>query len=700
MKLLTPKPKHLWSLSLITIILANFLILQNTLLGIIAGILFIYIYGQKLGAVIFPNFDHIFKTIFGAFSLLLIFTSIFWLNFYLTTINSFVFIFTIIVVPIVIELLYRQKEEILSVDLKHVIKQFSFFGWLYSCIYFLLIGTFFYTLIKNSTEHTIYSPWDFVSWKIFILFALATFFLIKIIFAYKNKFSLLFIFIHFFSITSVALIIYKIGYGYDPFLHLAAIKNILLEGTLSPKPFYYVGEYSLVIFLHQLTLVSIEQLNKLILPVLFSIITPLSIFYGLHFKFNWKPEITQLTSLFILLLPVTFFINTTPQGITNLLALIIIFLSLIPSETLSKKYLIFLSLVTCFFHPFFGVPIFLYSLFIYVKDTNLRKWLSNTIKICLLAISAIIYPLLFSSNAFLNNQNISFNLNKINWPTFNINTQMHAIYDFIYIYINNHLLFIISLAIIATIFTLLYKKNKGLNNTIYFSILTLINFIILKYLINFDFTTSTNQGDFEQRILYLALYFILPTIMFFIYNLIKTTLSEKSRTYKYFGLILIIIMCTITLYISYPVHDNYKNTKSFNISQSDLNTVHWISENSNDNYVVLANQLIGAASIKEYGFKQYIDQEFYYSIPNGNPNGLNHYFESLIYLNNDQEIINDLFNTYNIDTAYFVINDYWTNANTAISEAKKTADHWIAVDNGVNYIFTYNNPTSLHKNTE
>ena len=69
---------------------------------------------------------------------------------------------------------------------------------------------------------------------------------------------------HYLLSFSVAAIVYKIGYGFDPFIHQATMELIDKKGVVTPKPFYYLGEYGLIVIFHKLTGISIYFLNNLI----------------------------------------------------------------------------------------------------------------------------------------------------------------------------------------------------------------------------------------------------------------------------------------------------------------------------------------------------------------------------------------------------------------------------------------------------
>ena len=71
-----------------------------------------------------------------------------------------------------------------------------------------------------------------------------------------NRYTTLFTVLYLMISYSVAVIVYGVGYGFDPFIHQATIKFIDEFGAVSPKPLYYAGQYSLEIIAHKLTRIS------------------------------------------------------------------------------------------------------------------------------------------------------------------------------------------------------------------------------------------------------------------------------------------------------------------------------------------------------------------------------------------------------------------------------------------------------------
>ncbi|MDO8581322.1 MAG: hypothetical protein Q7S16_00400 [bacterium] len=80
-----------------------------------------------------------------------------------------------------------------------------------------------------------------------------------------------------FLTLSISLLIFSLGSGFDPFIHQATEKIIAATGTITPKPLYYIGQYSLVVFLSKILGVSVTWIDKLLVPLLTSILLPWSI---------------------------------------------------------------------------------------------------------------------------------------------------------------------------------------------------------------------------------------------------------------------------------------------------------------------------------------------------------------------------------------------------------------------------------------
>ena len=147
---------------------------------------------------------------------------------------------------------------------------------IFSLICFLIIeAILFITIIANRTTDVMPSPWQAVELKFFIAYLAATSLLLYFVWRAKNtwlKHSLTIS--HLFLTYSVAAIIYPLGFGFDGFIHRATEVWIQNNGFITPKQPYYIGQYSLIVWLSNLTAIPIFYLDVYLVPILSALILP------------------------------------------------------------------------------------------------------------------------------------------------------------------------------------------------------------------------------------------------------------------------------------------------------------------------------------------------------------------------------------------------------------------------------------------
>ena len=146
---------------------------------------------------------------------------------------------------------------------------------------------------------------------------------------------------------------------------------------------------------------------------------------------------------------------------------------------------------------------------------------------------------------------------------------------------------------------------------------------------------------------------------------------------------------TSSLYLSYPKFDRYEEAKFFSLSTADISATHLIEQGANPEHIVLANQMVGVAAIKEFGFKKYYNNQFYYSMPMGTPRTFYDYYLEMIYEGAKRETMEKAMSEAGVDESYFVLNSYWRNAEKIKSQATASADKVYEVDKGKVWVFKY-----------
>jgi len=569
----------------------------------------------------------------------------------------------------------------------------------YGLIYAFLIAS----LYLARSDQPLISPWQMIKPSFFIAYALAG--LILVFGSASKKLSvntkLFLISLHYFLTLLIAVIIYKIGYGFDPFIHQATMELIDKNGLVTPKPPYYLGQYSLIIIFHKISGLSIYFLNKILAPFLTTIFLPLAIYRFLKSFFihpnnqiidhNNPPRFLSL--IFLLILTVSPFIVTTPQNLSYLFLILTILSGLSRANLL---WPVLLALATIAIHPLTGLPALGWVAWLIFKkyQKNFKPLGARVIKIIIFSANALILPgaLFFAGGTNL--KIISFNAALLIDPFKKILSGLSAagnedwLFNFIYFIGANFNLLLIFI-IIASLFYFLKQKNRpDWSSLIYINISLLIAYLISSQII-FNDLINYEQSSYADRLLIITCFFNLPFVIWAIERLIAKVIKQE-RPIIIAWLIIGLALLSISLYISYPRYDKYYNARGYSVGVDDLKAVRLIDQEASGPYLALANQQVSVAALKEFGFNNYYQTNYgliyFYPIPTGG--SLYQYYLEMVYKKPDQKTAQEAMNLVGVKTAYLIVNKYWNESGKIINEAKLNADSWFEVNNEV-YVFKY-----------
>lgn len=559
--------------------------------------------------------------------------------------------------------------------------------------YCLLIAACFYILLSRQTTNSLISPWQVVPKYFFIIYGLATLVLIGNIIINK-KIALPLIIFHYFLSFSVALIIYQLGYGYDSFIHQATENLLDKTGLVEPKPFYYLGQYGLIVILHKITTIPLVWIDKLLVPLLAALFLPITLWRVLQVWFNNSERLNLILILALLTLTYPFLIVTTPQNLAYFLLILVILLGLVCKNFYDFLIILLLSSTAAITQPLAGLPALLFSalLAVYHSDKiKIKKYLYSL----LIIITVFILPALF----YVLDKKISppdqsdilsqdFNLFKLSLPG-----QENFILNFVYLFGFNYK-FILILLVASGIFIAWKFKEQC---QILFLYLALALSLFVSYLITvkipFAFLIDYERSDYPERILLTAALFLWPFIILAIYALLEKILLQNTFIKLSFA-VLLTLLISAALYLTYPRYDNYFNSHGYSVSAADIRAVNWINENADNDFIVLANQQTSAAALNQFGFKKYYPTAdaknswlFYYSIPTGSP--LYRYYLDMVYKKPSRETMLKAMALAKVKQGYFVLNKYWWAFPKILAEAKLAADSWREINQGEIYVFKY-----------
>jgi len=551
---------------------------------------------------------------------------------------------------------------------------YSFAKWhLLIVTYFILISANFYQLWLHRTDEALRSTWQVLPNSFWILITISTLLLLYIQFFEKPLLSLNII--HALLFVSVALIIYKIGYGYDPFIHLATEEHIARFGFIEPKKFYYLGLYAPLIFLHKITGLSLSFLNASLVPLLAGLTLPAATNFLLsHYHKN------QFT-LAVLAIPFSTFIMTTPQNLANLYLIIAAMLALAINPPLI--ILVIFTLGAIFTHPIAGLP--LLALCLLVIANNRAKY-KKTLKYASFILGLGGFIMAFGLLALISPFQFTFGWQNTAWQKllpFSTSWRWAGqwLIDIVYTY-STLLLPLIIISVVLYVWYCKKEKNYLPPHLIIIAFL-IINIIGFAYFIDFPFLISYERLDFAKRLLDIIILLALPLVL--------VLLAQLPSTKKWLTIISIpglAIFLLSSFYLSYPRYDSHEKNKGFSVSQHDFNTVKIIAQEANHNsYLVLANQNLGAAALATFGFsKHYIgpdaQPQYFYSIPTGG--WLYQYFYKIAEKKEPlQPTLKQVFIDFpEINSIFLVLNDYWFNREQIAKTAETFTNQIINIDQG------------------
>lgn len=669
-------------------------------MGVFFAIIFLLYFGYHCGALFWKQQDVASQATYGITVLITCYIILLSILYYLHAYTSFATAALIIVTPIALFIGYKVSATQLPqfkppfISSRHV----GISTLILIVISLFLYASMFAKLLSVQTDTSITSPWNLLSQIFFIQYLLATFVLIALSTQAKfSKFiSAILLSLHLFLSFSVALIIYKLGFGFDPFIHESTIRHIAENGFILPKQPYYVGYYMLILFLHDITHVSISFLNTAIIPISASIL--LTTFSLLLYPTKNKLHVGILAALSFLIIPYSGFVMSTPQALANLFAiLVIIQLFHNNASNLQNNLLPFLmSIATLFIHPLTGAPLFLFTLLFVIwmhSRQALQKNLEPIINSIFFLTGLLTVPILFLIQNWqsgslipftdiIQPSNISVFIPSLSTPHF-----YKALPDMVYAFGMNQILIVTMLSILGIYFS--YKQATASHRWHFvamaiglFMSAPLINLITLH-----PDVIAYEQNSFAARISVLGLYFLIPFLLLFILYFIEYFHSHKNPLTRLAPIVIITALVTISFYFAYPRDNTYEIGRFHSLSASDKKAVNWIENETQSPYVVLSNQMMSAAALQQFGFDRYSNGIYFYAIPTGGQ--LYEQYLAMVYQEPSRETMKKAADLYGASSAYFAIHDYWLDADTITKKLETISDSQKTIDNGAIRIFGF-----------
>lgn len=697
----------IFNILFIVVFLFNAYILHSTPIGVILLIVFMSVYGWETGTLIASQEKGPLRWWIGLLTLISVMLLILTSAYYVASVPKELVHILILLTPPLLGILLKHHGKPSLFEHLHV-------SWTQrkhriARVVYLVVGCLLFLgallieqLVHSPITDAVRSVWERLDPSVILLMGLL-FILLFGLFARgrERAFSLASTSFVLFLFLSIVLFVFPIGFGFDSFIHQATEKHLAEFGTITPKPFYYIGQYALVLFTHHGFLVPIKIADTFLVPLMTALLLP-SAWYAAALHITQKKQLSMLTLIGLFLIPLSSFVVTTPQALANLFTLLLILASvpyLFEAERPRLWFCALIAVATLAIHPIAGLPALFYFALLAADPTRApRAWQrpARIIFFGMVIVGSVILPGSFLLNGWLSGQTLFIDWGALNplhlLAGLNLNVffenRFSPLLDFVYLYGRNAIFILLLVAILAW---LGYRQqlSKRVRILLWMALALTINYLIMKTAIDFSFLIDYERMNYASRLVPLMAFFLVP---FFILGIGHLFLNLKSRPLV-FTVTAIVLLSGFSLsafYMTYPRRDAYETNRGFNTSASDLSTVYLIEEWAQGQpYLALANQSVSAAAISEIGFRYYGDQ-FFYPIPTGEP-----LYQQFLSMNEKPtretaEAALSLVPMHgDVFTLFFVVNNYWWDAPRIIETAKTTANDWRAVGDGAVHVFRY-----------
>ncbi len=573
----------------------------------------------------------------------------------------------------------------------------------------LALAFTFRTLVSSATTLAVASPWSVVPDAAFAGMALAAAGLSALWSRGRERMiSTVLTCVALFAFLSVNWSVFPIGAGFDPFIHQATERHIAETGTITPKPFYYVGQYALVLFLHHGFALPVETADRALLPLLAALLLPFAwISASLHAA-KKDPRTAPVVFFALFLLPLGLFATTTPQGLANLWMLLLV-LAAVPFLTGKERphpgHLILPTVATLAIHPLAGIPALLWMAYLLTDPSLVPKRLANIGRVArggAVVGGALLLPAAFATFAWKNGL-----------PVFHVADAWNRLWSLvpsvpsIGFPFRTWLDFSVVVGWLAGI-SVLGLAAYGWKDAptrvraacLTFGLILLGNYLLLGTVFDFSFLIEYERLNYAARLPPLILFAAAPLA---VYGALRKRawLARAPKPVRLFAGALAAAVIPALWYAAYPRDDAYQKGHGYNVSAADVDAVKAVEDFARRDgefhaYAALANQSVSAAALTGIGFRYYGDQ-FFYPVPTGGD------LYALFLKMNERPsretaqealtLVRERCGTQceygQLNDVYYLVDSYWWDSKKIVAQATETADAWFAVHDGAVHVFQY-----------
>lgn len=542
-------------------------------------------------------------------------------------------------------------------------------------------------LVLGRTTDAIQSPWQTVAPAFFVAVFAAVVALVALLSRGRTRAALPAAVLVAAVALSVALTVYGIGYGFDPFIHQKAEETILAQGAIHPKTPFYIGQYAVVTLAARATVLPHVAFDRALVPFGYALLLPLIAAAFARVLLPRAPW--RIAALAPLLLPFGAYVATTPNGLAYLFAALAAFgAAAWRAGALPPHLMLGGTLAALATHPLVGIPTAGLAL-IAVGDAA-RERFAFPLRAAGQILILLGVPAAFLLNALRGGMAPAWALQPLEalrslaaaWPRFAPTGELPL--DLPYLWRAALPAALVGGAMLA-VRTVEPKRRAALQPLLTAAALLLPAYVLLGLL---RFPEAGDVGaaafPFRARLLELAAVFLLPVAGVGLAAAYDRLGRAPASRLAASGVLAAVTVASV--YISYPRVDRIEPSKGYAVSASAVAAVQWIGRACTGRYVVLGDQTIAAAAIRELGFVSFPGIPFAYANESGAPE----LYAQFLKMNAapTRKVAVETMDAHGVDTVFFVVNAFWKNSARIAEAAARDADDVLEVDENVT-VFVY-----------
>lgn len=554
------------------------------------------------------------------------------------------------------------------------------------------------TAFLARTSEAITSPWITMHIGVFSVYFFASFLLLLCVASDRDgRVAPFLTVVHCLTSFSIAIAVYGVGFGFDPFIHRAAERALFADGEIAPKQLLYSGQYVLVVALRHVTDLSIATIDRWLVPMLAAVSLPLVGAIGLRHGWGLSARAAQLGSVAILLIPYLPFIATVPHNFVTLMFVWILMLWPISRTDVAVRWTLYaLAGFAVIVHPLLGAPSLLFVAFADAWQRGTRRMrrvaavLAGIAFVTAVPAMFAVYNIVQGLPAFAVTNPFA-HVEQFLWllrdPLVYDDYTPPFLWEAVYTY-GSVITTVLTLTTIVGVVRMRTMRHYLVPHVM-LGVGMLAAIFLVRTLFFFRDIIDYEQAEFALRLLHTLVLITVPTAVAVGAYAAKRVAPYPLPTSVILGLGAIAM--TLSWYMSYPQTDPKNLLSGPGVSAADIETVRTIEARSGGApYVVLANQMTGAAALEELGFAHYLEtstsEVLWYPLPTGGE--LYQYFLEM----SEQpsaEVMQEAMVFTGVTRGYFLVHSYWPEAQFLITEAQKLTPSLFAIETGATVVYVF-----------